>query len=395
MSSICGKSRKFCLSAIAAFGLLIMVPHACFADQYYDEGVKRYTKKDFKGALQYFDKAVEIAPWDANAMYYQALTLQYLKNWKAATEVYRKLADRFPTTQAGSNAVAVLRRIDPGYFKKSNESAALGGNASTGASSPSESSAPKGPPVEVTAPNQCRIPITKTADANFLDGTINGRSTKFEFSGPETTISPKDAAALGIKGAAMGAKVLVTVKVGEISERNYQITIDNVEKPRLGDDFLKQFTFTLDNNVMNVVKKAGGAARAGWDVPFRRQGKEMLVEAMVNGRRVSMVFDQSGGECVVPKNRLREYGMEANESSQVNMFNPTTNPTGAVRGEAGFGESKTQVTAEGKVQIGPVISPGVHFKVDDTAKDGKLSSSAFGEWKYDVDLAANLLRFHK
>lgn len=208
-------------------------------------------------------------------------------------------------------------------------------------------------------------------------------------------MSPKDAAALGIKGATIGAKVLTTVKVGEISERNYPVTIDNVEKPRLGDDFLKQFTFTLDNNIMNVVKKAGGAARAGWDVPFRRQGKDMLVEAMVNGRRVSMIFDQGGGECVVPKNRVREFGLEANETSQLNMFNPNSNPTGAVRGEAGFGETKTQVTAEGKVQIGPVITPGVRFKVDDTAKDAKLSSSAFGEWKYDVDLTANLLRFHR
>lgn len=381
---------------------------SALADPYFDKGVQLFNKKQFAQALPYFHKAVEDSPWDSTACYYNALTYQYMGDWKHAKEAYRSLADRFPGTPAGNNAIAALKRLDPDYFKqkaaaaKAASDGAGGGSATATASTASDPAAELDKlmaKVEYSGPSQSKVPLTKQLDRNIVDGQLNNRSVKFDFGGEETVISPKEAVAFGITDANRapvknGTRVPATIKLGSFTAAKFPILVENTDRPKLGTDFFSKLAYTLEPTQIVITKKES-TAKSGWDIPFRKSGKDMLVEVMVNGRRVPMVLDVNASECVVPKRRAKEFGLEVQESSTVNQFNAVTNPNGPIRGQDGFGDEITTSFAEAKMQFGPVSNGALRIKIDENAKEAKLGTGALSGWKYTVDSASGMIRFSR
>lgn len=405
---------------LALTALNVAVAPAAFAEEYFDAGVKLFNKKQFNQARPYFDKAVENAPWDSNAFYYQALTAQYCKDWKAAKDMWAKIIERFPGTPAATNATAVMKSLDPGYFKRAkaqdngfnspnaSTSTSTGATASAGASAKAGSKEDEAEAainaVEFNAPAQARVPITRSDNHVLVDVSVNNRTVKMDFNGSTTCLTPKDATTLGVTNpdrtpVKVGKRAPVSMRLGDISTRNFPILVEDGERSRLGDDFFRKFTYQLDPTVLVVTKKlggGGGGGRTAYDVPFKRQGKDMVIDVTVNGRRVSMIFDQEGGQCIVPRKRAREFGLDVQEQSEMVGYGVGTDrEKGPMRGEAGFGEVKTNTVAEAKVNVGPVSGQVVTFTVDENAKDAKIGSSAFGSWKYSVDQGAGLIRFNR
>jgi hypothetical protein len=400
-----GKLAILCL-LVCAFAL----GQSCLADEYYDEGVKRYTKKDYRGCIPYFEQSLTISPWESNTYYYCALAYQQAGMWEKAKEKYETLIEKFPGTPAANNATAVIKRLDPSYFNK--RPAAGGGDATT-ASVDSGTKAQDDPlaGVVVSGPATSRVALERANDNMIVSGSINNRTVKMYIGGDATTISRKDLGALGIQApkgtgtreagqSTPSWKIRGQVRVGDISQSNFPITInDTADHPTLGNDFFSKVGYTVDNraNTMTLTRKDGAAARSagGYEVPFTKSGSDMMVNVTVNGRSCSMIFDDKGSECVVPKRRAREFGLEVNETSVTNMYNPGSNPTGAIRGEAGFGDQKVEASADASIRLGPISKSGVHFKLDDAARQAKLGSSAFGDWQYTIDSQANVIRFKR
>jgi hypothetical protein len=380
-------------SLILLLGCIAAQP--AFADTYFDQGRILFEKHQFAKALPYFHKAAADSPWDSTAAYYEALCYHQLRDWKNAGTAYKGIMEHFPGSPAYNNALAALRVLDPAYIKQMNaaqqpaaQPSSSGGGG--GSSSGNEDSTAALNAVQVVGPIESKIPVQRVVDKNWLDGSINGRSFKFDFSGDNTVISPKDAKSMNLP--VTSGKTKVSIKVGQISETNFPLTIEETDRPKLGTDFFYKFAFTLDPSTITATKKAGGVAASGWDVPFRKKGKDMMIDIQVNGRRVSVILDADGGENVIPRARAKEFGMEASETSELNRFDPDTNPNGPVRGQEGFGEVKTTTGADGKVIVGP-CSASVHFKIDDKATDAKVSKAIFGAWKYQMDAAGNRIHF--
>lgn len=374
-------------------------PLGALAMDNFEAGKVYFGKKDFRSAKMYFDKAASDMPWDSNVLYYQGLTDQYMKDFAGAKRSYHKIVEQFPGTDAERNAKAALNALEPGWERKpqsSSSSSSSGGSSSSGAPAKSASGADL-PPVQVTAPAQARIPVTRTNDKVFIDVSLNGRTTKLEFAGDETSISLKDAMALQLvdktKPPAAGTKVPVTMRMGDIVQKNFPLNIgSDTDRSKIGEDFFKQFKYTLEPSFITANHRTVSGAKGGYELPFRQQGKDIMVDVTVNGRKVSMIFDEKGAECVVPASKARDFGLDVQESSSFNTFNPVTNPNGPVRGEPGYGEMKKSASAEAKLTVGPIYNPGMHITIDETATAAKIGPSALGGWHADVDRAANVIR---
>jgi hypothetical protein len=386
------------------------LPFAADAEEYLNQGIKLFNQKQYNASRPYFDKAAENAPWDSNAFYYQALAAQYCRDFGSAKKLWAKIIEKFPGTPAAANATQAMRALDPAYFTrpKAGESGGSSATAST-SSGGSKSGASSGggdddietklAAVQYQAPAQSRIPLTRAEGRPVIAGSVNGRSVSFEFSGGTTSLSAKDARNSQITKpdrtpVKAGERVAVNVKIGDITASSFPILVDDSDKSKLGDDFFRKFTYQLDPQMLIVAKKeSSGGGKTAYDVPFRRSGKDMMVDLTINGRRVSMIFDPSS-ETVVPSKRVREFGLDVQTNTEMAMYDREKG-TGPMRGEAGFGEEKVKSTAEAKVCIGPVQNQLVTVHVDEKVQQPKIGTDALGGWKYTVDQGASLIRFSR
>jgi hypothetical protein len=400
------KLARTVLTLVAAISLMAGTSSKAFALDNFEVGKGFFAKKDFRSAKVYFDKAAADMPWDSNVLYYQALTSQYLKDWEGSKRVYKKIVEQFPGTDAEHNSRAALNVLEPGWEKKAKaESAAKAGGtqaAAGGASAKSGASSGDLPPVSIDAPASSRVPLVRTGDRVFIDVSVNGRSKQMEYAGDETSVNLKDAIALGIvdkaKPPAAGTKIPVTFKMSQITQKNFPLNIgSDSDRTKVGDDFFKKFNINLDpSGITAAYRQASARKSGGYDLPFRNGGNgQLMVDVSVNGRRVSMAFDEKAGECIVPSARAREFGLDVQETSETNMWDAVKNPTGPVRGDPGYGEVKKNAFAEARIQVGPVTSTGIRVKIDDQAKGAVMGPSAFSGWHADVDKPAGVIHLSR
>jgi Tetratricopeptide repeat len=363
-----------------------------YADGYFDQGRVYFEKKQYAKALPYFHKACADSPWDSTSAYYEALCYHNTGDWAHAKDAYKSIVQHFPGTPASQNAMGALKILDPRYLQEySKKQTEVTAAPATPTAAPTVDVAALLAKVQVTAPNENKIPVTRVTDKTWVDGSVNGRGFKFDFSGDSTTISTKDAKSMNL--TVNSGHAIVTVKVGQISEYSFPLAVEDTQAPKLGTDFFQKFAYTLEPSNIVATKKSGASTQASsWDIPFAKKGKDIVISLQVNGRNVSAILDPDGSENVVPRNRCREFGLDAVDSSSVDRYDPVMNPSGPLRGQAGWGEVKEITAAEAKIVVGPASSQ-VRFKIDDHATDAKVTPGIFGSWKYQLDPAANKIHF--
>ena len=385
--------RKIVPVALLLSAMTVQI--AC-ADTYFDHGRMLFDKRQYNQALPYFHKAAEDSPWDSTSAYYEALCYHQMRDWAHAKACYKGIVEHFPGSPAYSNAMSALRQLDPVYVRQV-EQGTPAPTASASSSAGTDSSADTNAllaKVVVTAPSsEQRIPVVRQTSKCWLDVSIGGQTMKMDFNeGSSTTISPKDAKRMNLNVA--NGKALTTVKVGQISESGFPVTVEETSEPKLGGDFFNQFSYRLEPSALIASKKASGSSGdSSWDLPFTRKGNDMVVSFRCNGRQVRAILDTEGGECIVPRSRAKEFGLDVSDSQVMQgYYGPGTDPNGPLRGQPGFGEIKQLSTAEGKVIIGP-SNTSVRFKIDDKAPEARITPSVFGSYKYHVDRQANKLTF--
>ncbi len=406
----------------------VSLPEAKADDAYFRAGVQYYKKGDYKKAYGYFNAAGKNNPYDADNIYYQALTMQQLHNNKEAVRLYASLVSNFSYSNAGKLAASALNRLDPEYYqqltKRGGDSARPSQVTSVTGRARSTSITGGGGGEGLSAdfaslPSEARIPYTKEGNLLVIDASINNRGMKMIFDtgaegcsfgknhlrelnisepqGKSTSLSYGVGSAGGVEKWSMP----ITLKVGTIERKNFEISVQEnmTVKPLLGQSFFKDYQYTIDKTsdeagtVHFVKKSAGGSSsrtassssssRDPYAVPFQRHGRNLIVQVEVEGHPMTMFFDTGAASVAFTAEQLKKANITIPEDAQ------TATSTGI------GGDTTSQLFPIKRIKMGPIEK--TNFQVSCVGAANMpyplLGQSFFGDWQYTIDNAASVIRF--
>jgi clan AA aspartic protease (TIGR02281 family) len=388
------------IGALVALGAF-MVP-AQGSD--YSEALQLYQQKNYRAAAAKFEAAMKTNPRDANAVYYCALSQQCANNRARAKQLYEYIINAFPGSKVASMAQSGLAALGGSVSTTSS----AGGTASYGATS--SSSAQSEPDYLRKLPDEIRIPTARTVahalnKATFLEVSVNGLPMTFQLDtgAHSTLIGANHLAALGLARPTQGDKFevggvgerehvhawvqKVDLKVGNIYRRDFPIVVqDDLDgEPLLGQDFLRDFVTTIDNNGGMIVfrKKTARAVTAHGtkDIPFKMEGRHIIVDAVVNGKHSPMIFDTGASGVCFGMSHLKSVGIPAPEG-------PATEEHYGIAGS-----TQAWTLMLDSLKVGPVTKENFRAAVvaDSKMEHPLLGQSFFGDYKFTVDRAANVI----
>jgi predicted aspartyl protease len=402
------------------------LPQARADDAYFRAGVEYYKKGDYKKAYSYFNSAGRNNPYDADNIYYQALTMQQLHNNKEAVRLYASLVSNFSYSNAGKLAAGALNRLDPEYYaqltKKGNSSSSSRPSQVTSVTGRARSTTGSGGGEGLSAdwaslPSEARIPFTREGGLLVIDASINNRNMKMFFdTGAEGCTFGKNqlreanipepkgrstglSVGVGSSGSVETWSMPVTLKVGTIERRNFDISVqaDMGVRPLLGQSFFKDFEYTIDKTspeagTIHFVKKTGSSSavrtassseKDPYAVPFQRSGRNLIVQVEVEGRPMTMFFDTGASNVAFSADQLKKAHIPIPEDAQTAM-------------SAGIGgQTTSQIFPVKRMKMGPIEK--TNFPVSCVGEANMpyplLGQSFFGDWQYTIDNAASVIRF--
>ena len=339
------RAENNCGSKFDVARLLHMGAKTAQADPNYDAGVKLYAKKDYRGATSYFSRALNSNPGNCMAMYYLALSFQGQNDWSHARAYYAQLVRDYGNTQQGMASAKILAQYEPTLLKSLAAQRPGMAMPSGGRESGPRMSGGGEDLGQINAPDGiCRIPFEKNHDGTLMvDCLVNNRSAKMVFdTGAEPTLIPINLCeSMGIPkpttaptsqthgvGSSKGVPcwtVRTTVKLGQVEKRNFPVTISGnpMEFGLIGETFMHGFRVSIDpgSKVIAMVREGSSTATAmqrggGNEVPFHRQGREMVVQALVNGRPIDVFFDTGAASNCFTKEDMQKLGIPIPEDAQ-------------------------------------------------------------------------------
>lgn len=118
-------------------------------------------------------------------------------------------------------------------------------------------------------------------------------------------------------------------------------------------------------------------------VYFKREGNSLLVDAQVNNRPITMVFDTGAEMCAFGKNHLRELGIQL----------PQGAPTGRASGVGDGGVIGTW-TIRADIKLGGIVRKNMPISVQENLPgEPLLGQTFFKDFRYTIDNGANSIHF--
>jgi predicted aspartyl protease len=260
-------------------------------------------------------------------------------------------------------------------------------------------------------PDEARVYFTHEHFGMTVDAQINGRPIKmtFDTGAPSNIIGKNQLEQLGITppsgepaGKTGGSSNLSTtkfwqttadIKVGTIMRKN--VPLDVLETcetpPLLGQEFFKDFTYTIDKGAQSIsfVKrgKAVAAVKDNYSVPFRflDAGNRIVVKAEVEGHPCDMIFDTGNSAAAV--------SFTGEEFKKLGMSIPQDASLSSSIGITGSGSCyKFPVS---RITLGPIdqrditiqVSPGGGMEMP------LLGQPFWADWQYSIDMDNKVIRF--
>lgn len=394
--------------SLLSLGLLVyancgLTPQA-HAEQYLDQGMSLYSQGKFKAAAPYLDYAVKQNAGNSTAYYYAAMAYHQLGMRNQAISYYRQIMEKFPTSEASGRARTALMVLDPGYISR--HAGTVGGaNNTPDARANSAFSADFS-----KLPDQGRIYFQRQGGVLMVDAELNNRSTKMIFdTGAEGCLFGKNQLAqMGISppqgtpqgkshgvGSSKGQDMWimnVDLKVGNIVRKNFPIGVqESLEtEPLLGQTFFSDFTYTIDNGANSIAyvkkhiaqqkgssqsKSGTTAQRDAYSVPFIREGKELIVNAEVNGKACKMIFDTGASGTAFSKYQLEKLGIPIPDDAEEG--------TGSGIG----GATKSMMFNLSRIKLGPIDKSALRISVPEQASLPRplLGQNFYGDWQYTIE----------
>lgn len=413
------------------FGLLVGVIISCteaVADAAYDAGVKLYGAKNYRGAAQQFERAMQTTPSNLNAIYYCALSHYSSNNLSRARQLFQYLSDNAPSTQQGQMARGILAKL-PGAAAASGGTGATSVSPTGGSSSRDDDDDDDTPSnggswterwlkshstAAETAglPALVRVPFSKDRSGNIqIEVLINGHAVNMcvDTGAPVTCVGDNHLQQLGLSRpgvnkqsglTGVGDRATATewtqkcdLKVGSIYRRDFPLVVqdDLPTEGLIGQTFFAPYNVTIDTqNSQLILKKKGApssgpARRSAWDVPFRWHGGHMIVDTQVNGKPIEMIFDTGASGIAFTMAHMKKLNLQIPSDYRKERHIGTGGET------MGYG---FQVDT---IKLGPIVqySPWVSVVEGSNMDRPLLGQSFFGDYTYQIDTENKLIHFNK
>ena len=400
------RSALIAIAASLSVHVAIAVPRALSAPAAsgdpYATGVKLLTARQFAPALQHFNQAIKVNPRNAMAYYYIGLAKHYQGDRAGAMEAYSKVVSDFSGSDACNLALRGMQSIDPTILQQ----LGLAGGGGGGRSRPNSSGAVSSG--DDIVPNESRVNFTKEHNCMILDGRVNGRSTRMMFdTGAENVVLGmnhirdmglnlgKSTQSVNVFGTGSGgpkkaAVYNIELSVGNIIRKNFPVIVqDEMDNyPIIGQSFLYDLKFSVDNNNNSITfqKRTGQTSSqpiTANDVPFERQGKELMVMTQVDGRNVPMWFDTGASWITFTQSQAQACGITVPDDAREM----------STKGVAGT--SRTRFTRVRSIKLGPVEKRDVEVGVvDHSAQPYPLLGGNFlQDQQYSIDYDRGVIHF--
>lgn len=294
-------------------GCLWFVPLSVRA-QGFTEGVKLFNARDYEGAVKKFSSLVKTQPNSADAYYYLGASCHRSGRTADALLYYDYIMVRFPGSKAAEYAKTAAASLPPigGPARKGEQIQAAGGSVQAGKKDKANEIG------ALQGPDEDRVPLTKGHGGHmFVPVVVNGSRLEMIYdTGAELTCisldawkrlgnkapaRPPDGMVMGTGGPDGSWIEPVTFGMGKFS-RSMNITIIKSLPTGMdglvGQNFFKDLQYNLAGsaNYIHLLRKNSRTASTSVpfntiDVPFTREGNNMIVVANVNGNPIEMTFD--------------------------------------------------------------------------------------------------------
>lgn len=421
-------SSAFLSSAVLILLLFASLP-ARSADPDTELGVKLFKQQKYVQAIKAFNRALKSNPREPGLYYFLGASYDQAGDRASAKKLYAYAIQLGPSSEPAQLAARALGKIDPAYLQSVVDAATRspGRNARPQRSS---STQPVGivnthssPDDLSSLPAESRVDFYRKPDSGHLYVTayVNNRPIEIMFdTGAENCSFGKNhLQQLGIPlpkgepiGKAMGVggepvdvwSTNVSVKVGQIERKNFPIGVQERMSgaPLLGQTFFRDFRYSIEaaqsgtRGTIRFVRNdlIGGRSSTGsiydkqanrYEVPFHREGKEMVVQVEINGKPIPMFFDTGAHGVVLDRKHIQQVGLSI--------------PDGA---EEGFstgiaGTVKSYHFNVSRIKMGPIEKRNFGISVLDQGNipHPLMGQEFFGEWRYAIDNVHNVIKFQR
>lgn len=401
-------------------GSLLLFPQTAEAggEAQYQAGLKFYQAKQYKQAAEQFWTSIKNGNATPQAWLYLGHSRNAAGQKEEALRTYKEIARIFHGQPAESMALSAIRQLNQNTLQqsgkgKSTSSSAV--NASTASSSGTTSGSSSSTSYNSSLPERARVFYRTDGDDIILSVRINGRSLEMEFDtgAPDICIDKSHLGTLGLRiprtkpdgysgGATNSIKVpyweiASSVQVGPIRMDSLPITVFEKmhSKPLLGQDFFRDFNYTIDHKAkcIEFTRKGAhsGGGSFGYKVPFtfRKSGSRIVVEVEINGRKGPMMFDTgntSSGISFDSVKQAEKYGVKVPPNARI----------GKSIGISGEG-AEYKFTLD-RVKLGPIEKNNLPTDVglDINSDDEELplvGQDMLSGWQYSIDMKNKVINF--
>lgn len=374
-----------------------------------EDAVKLYNNKQYREALPLLEQQVKANPANAYAAYYAALAYQQLGNMNSAKYYYKMVVAVSPTSQIGGYAKTILSKIDPGFSSAATSSTKEAGAASAAATTTASTNTP----IDPRLPKECDVRCRKEHGSVVVTPSLNGRPIDmvFDTGAPGIVLGKEQLENLGIKaptgkpaGRSGGSSntneidywiMMANVKLGPLEkEMPIKVLETNHSQPLFGQNFFKEFDYTIDQGGGSIHFRQKGLGSAGKDrnaysVPFefRKAGNRIIVTVEINGRPGKTMFDTGNSAnaiCFHSEKQARKYGITVPDDARIAYHT----------GVSGGGQVK--VFTIGHMRMGPIDESNVECSVNQDGDDDELPLLGEPFWKnyqYTIDMNTKQIHF--
>jgi predicted aspartyl protease len=383
-----------------------------------------YSTKQYSAALTELNSQLKTSGGSTalqSAIYYLMGCCYYgAGQTEDAAGLFNTVVSKYPASQESSLATTMLGRlgrlpVSPTTSSDNSSEASANPAAMQNMLKALQSQLNKSRTLPVNGPQKSRIYYTthdSAAGISFdVDVQIGGRPLKMVFDTGASTIAlgKNHLAQMGLPPIPAGRKpdgnatgvgsnssvpiwlVHYDIKVGDMEIKNCPMFVqDRLDtEPLLGQTFFNSFVYTIDYGSKcillerrDMVAKNGGGNSA-YDVPFTREGNELLVTAQINGKDYPMYFDTGAMMCAFSDKDMQKLGIQAPEDAAA----------GYARGISGL--SKMVSFPVSKMKLGPIEKYDFRISVIENSAMGRplLGQEFYAGWQYSIDPERNVIHF--
>ncbi|MGD9681636.1 MAG: aspartyl protease family protein [Candidatus Obscuribacterales bacterium] len=425
------------LMSSVSLSLAVLFLFACLparsADPDTELGVKLFKQQKYVQAIKAFNRALKRSPKESGLYYFLGACYDQGGDRVSAKKLYGYAIQLSPSSESAQLAARALGKIDPAYLQSVVDAATRSpGNSSRHAVPAQRSSSSQhvgivsthSTPADLSSlPAESRVDFYRKPESGhlYLTAYVNNRPIEvmFDTGAEDCAFGKNHLQQLGIalppgppigKAAGVGGEPVdvwamnASVKVGQIERKNFPIGVQERMSgaPLLGQTFFRDFRYSIEasqsgtRGTIRFVRNdlIGGRSSTGsiydrqtnrYEVPFHREGKEMVVQVEINGRPIPMIFDTGAHGVVLDREQMNQVGLSIPDNAEEGLSSGIA------------GTVKRFIFPVSRIKMGPIEKTNFQISILDQGKlpHPLMGQEFFQEWRYAIDNVHNVMKFKR